>query len=287
MDGTKLDRLDDRVVVVTGASSGLGQAYARSLANVGARLVLTARRADLVTGLADELPHAIAVPGDVGSPGFADEVVSVAVESFGRIDVLVNNAGSVRDRTLLNMSDEEFDEVVRGHVYGTFFMARACAARMKSDSGGTIINIGSDSMAGAFGQTNYVAAKAAILGFTLTWAGELERFGITCNCVLPNALTPMTEGLPDLLEAYRYGGPERFPRELGEAAEVAPLILLLAGRRWGHLTGRIIGLGGDKLSLWSAPEEKWSAFIQGGWTTSALDRSFAQAFGEPPPSSNP
>ncbi len=127
---------------------------------------------------------------------------------------------------------------------------------MRERGGGTVINIGSDSgLLGAFGQSNYAAAKGAILGLTLTWARELPRHGITCNCVLPNALTAMTEGLHDLLAAYRYGPPEQFPRALGEAVEAAPLIVLLAGERWSRLNGRLLSLGGDKLSVWEPPAE--------------------------------
>jgi 3-oxoacyl-[acyl-carrier protein] reductase len=143
---------------------------------------------------------------------------------------------------------------------------------MRDQRSGTVINIGSDSgLCGMFGQTNYAAAKGAVLGLTLTWAQELGRYGITCNCVLPNARTAMTEGLPDLLDAYRYAPPgERFPRALGEADEVAPLIVLLASERWSHVTGRLLSLGGDKLSLWRAPEEHWSAFRQGGWSVAGV-----------------
>jgi 3-oxoacyl-[acyl-carrier protein] reductase len=280
--------LDGRVVVVTGASIGLGEAYARALSAAGARLVVCARNADRLHALARELPDTVAVVGDVGDADVADEVVAAAVDAFGRLDVLVNNAGMVRDRTLLRMSDDEFDEVVRAHVYGTFFMARACARQMKEQGGGSIINIGSDSgLAGAFGQTNYAAAKGAVLGLTLTWAQELVRYGITCNCVLPNALTEMTEGLDELLESYRYGGPERFPRALGEAAEVAPLIVLLAGSRWSRLNGRILSLGGDKLSLWEPPAETRTAFMQGGWTLPELDRSMEFALGCALPEADP
>ena len=246
----------------------------------GASLVLTARRRAPLEHLAAELPTAVAVPGDVAEPGHADRVVEAAQSSFGAVDILVNNAGSIRDRTLLNMTDDDFDEVIRGHVYGSFYMARACAAPMRRQGAGSIINIGSDSgMCGAFGQTNYAAAKGAVLGLTLTWARELSRHGITCNCVLPNAVTAMTEGLPHLLEAYRYAPEGGFPRALGEASEVAPLIVLLAGERWSRLNGLMLSLGGDKLSLWEPPAETRSAFLCGGWSLEDLDRSMEFALG--------
>ena len=284
--------LEGRVAVVTGASAGLGAAYARALSAAGARVVVTARRAEPLEALARELPRTVAVAGDVADPAFGDRVADAAVSAFGRIDVLVNNAGGVRDRTLLKMSDAEFDEVVKAHVYGPFHLTRACAQVMRGQRSGTVINIGSDSgLCGAFGQTNYAAAKGAVLGLTLTWARELERHGVTCNCVLPNARTAMTEDLPELLDGYRYGPPgERFPRALGEPEEVAPLIVLLASERWSRLNGRLLSLGGDKLSIWRAPEEHWSAFLQGGWSLAELAGSLELALGAdapPPPSAQP
>jgi NAD(P)-dependent dehydrogenase (short-subunit alcohol dehydrogenase family) len=275
-------RLDGQTVVVTGASAGLGEAYARALAQQGAALVLTGRRRAPLEALIRELPHAVAVVGDVGAPGFADELVSRALAAFGRIDAVVNNAGGVRDRTLLKMTDAEFDEVIKAHVYGTFYVTRACAVVMRDQRSGTIINVGSDSgLHGAFGQTNYAAAKGAVLGMTLTWAKELVRYGVTCNCVLPNALTAMTEGLPELLSAYRFGPPGAFPRAIGQASEAAPLVVLLATTRWRWLNAAVLSLGGDRLSVWQPPTESRTAFLQGGWSVAELDRSMEFALGNP------
>lgn len=274
-------RLDGRVVVVTGATSGLGLAYARELAKAGADLVLVARRRELLDEVANDL-DCIAVAGDVGEPGTADTAVEAALSEHGRVDVLVNNAGPVRDRTLLKMTDAEFDEVMRGHVHGSFYMARACGRAMRdAGSGGMIINVGSDSgLRGAFGQTNYAAAKGAILGLTLTWAQELARYGISTNCILPNALTPMTADLPELLAAYRYApANEDFPRALGDAVECAPLVVLLASERWQHVNGQLLSLGGDRLSRWEPPAETRTAFLHGGWSVEELDRSLEFALG--------
>jgi NAD(P)-dependent dehydrogenase (short-subunit alcohol dehydrogenase family) len=279
--------LVDRVVAVTGASAGLGLAYAAALARAGARLILNGRSADQLARAADGLGGAaIAVAGDVSDPEVAEAIADRATEQFGRLDAVINNAGVLRDRTLLKTSDDEFDEVVRSHLYGTFYVGRACARVIRETGGGTILNIGSDSMLGAVGQSNYAAAKAAVVGLTLTWAKELARHGISCNCLLPNALTAMTSDLPALLADYRYGPPEAFPRDLGEATDVAPLIVLLCSDRWRHLTGQILGLGGDKLSLWEPPRETRVGYLQGGWTTTELDRSLTTVLGFEPPSTS-
>jgi NAD(P)-dependent dehydrogenase (short-subunit alcohol dehydrogenase family) len=274
-------RLDGRVVLVTGASSGLGAAYARALAEAGARLVLVSRRREALERVASDL-GCVAVRGDVGDPATADAAVEAALSSYGRVDVLVNNAGPVRDRTLLKMTNSEFDDVVRAHTYGSFYMGRACARAMReSGSRGMIVNVGSDSgLVGAFGQTNYAAAKGAILGITLTWAQELRRFGISANCVLPNALTAMTANLPDLLARYRYAPTSAgFPRAMGGPNECAPLVVLLASERWQHLNGLLLSLGGDRLSLWEPPAETHTAFLHGGWSVEELDRSLEFAVG--------
>ena len=274
---TARSMLDGRVVVVTGGSRGLGRAYAGALAEAGAEVVVVGRRREPLEQLVEEGGAAAAIVGDVGDPSVALDIVELATSRFGRLDALVNNAGGLRDRTLMKMSDAEFDEVLRSHVYGTFYVTRACVRVMRDAGHGAIINVGSDSgFLGAFGQSNYAAAKGAVLGLTLTWARELRRHGITCNCVLPNALTAMTENLPEVLAAYRYGQPgDLFPRSLGNAAEVAPLIVLLASERWSELTGQLLSLGGDKLSIWKPPTETRVAFMQGGWSVAELDRILA------------
>jgi NAD(P)-dependent dehydrogenase (short-subunit alcohol dehydrogenase family) len=272
--------LAGRVVAVTGCSRGLGTAYARALSAAGASVVLNARRVESLESLARELPSSAVAVGDVADPETADRIVETARSSFGRLDVLVNNAGTLSDRTLLKMTPGEFDGVFRSHVYGTFLVTRVAAQAMREQGGGTIVNIGSDSgMRGAFGQTNYAAAKGAIAAMTLTWAVELAKYGITCNCLLPNARTEMTENAGDLLSDYGYGDPDSFPRALGEPAEAAPLVVLLASERWRHLNGLFLSLGGDKLSIWDRAHEVRCAFKSGGWSFDDLDRSIEFALG--------
>src|SRR5262249_41874693 len=192
--------LAGRVAAVTGCSRGLGAAYVRGLAEAGASVVLNARQAEPLETLASELPSTALAVGDVADPETASRIVETALASFGRLDVVVANAGTLRDRTLLKMSSDEFDDVLRSHVYGTFLVGQAAARAMRDQGSGMIVTVGSDSgMRGAFGQTNYAAAKGAVAAMTLTWASELPRYGISCNCILPNARTEMTESAPDLL----------------------------------------------------------------------------------------
>jgi NAD(P)-dependent dehydrogenase (short-subunit alcohol dehydrogenase family) len=272
--------LAGKVVAVTGSSTGLGAAYARALAAEGPSVVLNARKSKPLEELANELPRAAVAAGDVGDPTTADRIVETAVSSFGGLDAVVNNAGTLRDRTLLKMTLEEFDDVLRTHVYGTFHVTRAAAQAMRDGGGGTIVTVGSDSgMRGAFGQTNYAAAKGAIAAMTLTWARELVKYGITCNCVLPNARTAMTENLGEFLEEYRYGDAESFPRALGEPEEAAPLVVLLASKRLPELNGLFLSLGGDKLSIWDRAREVRCAFKEGGWSIDDLARSIEFTLG--------
>jgi NAD(P)-dependent dehydrogenase (short-subunit alcohol dehydrogenase family) len=263
--------LTGRVAAVTGASRGLGAAYARALAEAGASVVLNARSAEALEELARELPRAAVAAGDVADPATAERIVETALAAFGRIDVLVANAGTLRDRTLLKMTAEEFDDVIRSHVYGTFLITQRVAQAMRDAGGGAIVTVGSDSgMRGMFGQTNYAAAKAAIAAMTLTWAQELARYGISCNCVLPNALTGMTEGLDALLRDYRYADQDGF-RAIGEPVESAPLVVFLATDRGRRLNGLFLSLGGDKLSIWDQAREVRSAFRAGGWSLADLE----------------
>jgi NAD(P)-dependent dehydrogenase (short-subunit alcohol dehydrogenase family) len=275
--------LEGRVAIVTGASSGLGAAYARALSDAGASVVLNARRADRLDEMVAELPRAIAVPGDVGEPPTSERIADRTVEEFGRIDVVVNNAGALRDRTFAKMTLEELDDVLHAHVYGAFLVTSAALPPMREHEGGTVINVGSDAgLRGAFGQTNYAAAKGALAAMTLTWAKELERYGITCNCVLPNALTAMTENLDELLDDYGYGPKGTFPRAIGEPEDAAPLVVLLASDRWRHLNGMLLSLGGDKLSVWEPAREVGWAFKQGGWSVADLEESIDFVLGGDP-----
>jgi NAD(P)-dependent dehydrogenase (short-subunit alcohol dehydrogenase family) len=276
--------LDGKVAIVTGSGRGLGLAYAKALAAAGAAVVVNDVEADAVTGavraIADAGGRAAGVTAPVGDSATAEALVETAVREFGRLDVLVTNAGILRDRVLWKMSDEDFDAVVRVHLRGTFTCARAAAVKMREQNdGGRIILISSPAgQRGNFGQTNYAAAKAGIAAMARTWALELARNGITVNAVVPVAATEMTRTIPAFApvieESERTGGPLpgwlRRDEGLGTVDDVTGLITFLASDASKDITGQAIGVGGDRLALWAHPREKAVAFADGGWSAEAI-----------------
>ena len=196
--------LDGKRVVVTGASRGLGRSFATAMAAQGASLVINGTQPDRLAETA-ELVAAHGGPceqvlGSVADVDVCQAIVARGVEAFGGVDVLVNNAGIVRDRTLLKMTPEEFDDVIAVNLRGTWACGRAAAEAMR-ESGGVIINVVSNSgLTGAIGQTNYAAAKAGVVGMTLSWTRELARYGIRVNAVWPVAVTDMTQVVIDNVE---------------------------------------------------------------------------------------
>jgi len=284
-------RLDDRVAVVTGSGRGLGRAYAVALARAGAAVVVNDVDADAAEGtlaaIADEDGRAVAEVCAVGDTAAADALVERAVGEFGRLDVMVTNAGLLRDRVLWKMTDEDFDAVVGAHLRGTFTCARAAAIQMREQAhGGRIVVVGSPAgQYGNFGQTNYAAAKAGIVAFARTWALELARSEITVNAIVPTAWTRMTASIPiyEPLVARADAG-EDFPAEvrrehaIGMPEECAPLVVFLASDAAAGVTGQAIGIGGDRLSLYSHPAELVAELRDGGWTAEEIAARWDEAF---------
>ncbi|GLY93751.1 hypothetical protein Acsp02_10070 [Actinoplanes sp. NBRC 103695] len=205
---------------------------------------------------------------------------------------MITNAGILRDRVLWKMTDDDFDAVVRVHLRGTFTCARAAAVRMREQGdGGRLILVGSPAgQRGNFGQTNYAAAKAGIAAMARTWAMELARSRITVNAVVPVAATEMTRTIPAFAplieEAERTGQPlpARLRRDagLGTVEDVTGLITFLASDAAADITGQAIGVGGDRLALWSHPAEKTVAFADGGWTAEAIAAAWPSGVGAEP-----
>lgn len=285
--------LNGKAAVVTGAGRGLGLAYAAELARAGAAVVVNDADAAAAEAAAEQIAdaggRAVAHPAAVGPAEAADALVGRAVAEFGRLDVMVTNAGVLRDRVLWKMTDDDFDTVVQVHLKGTFTCARAAARRFREQGeGGRLILVGSPAgQRGNFGQTNYSAAKAGIVGFVRTWAMELARADVTVNAIVPVAATAMTETIPALapyVAAMREGRamPPFARRALafGTPEDAAGLVAFLASDAASGITGQAIGVGGDRLSLWTHPTQAVAAYRDGGWSADDIAAAWPTVFAE-------
>jgi NAD(P)-dependent dehydrogenase (short-subunit alcohol dehydrogenase family) len=285
--------LSGKVAIVTGSGRGLGLAYATELARSGASVVVNdvdeAVAQQAVTAITDAGGTAVAEVVPVGSSEAAQALVDRAVGEFGRLDILVNNAGILRDSTLWKMTDDDFDAVITTHLRGTFTCTRAAAVKLREQGeGGRIICVGSPTgQVGNFGQTNYAAAKAGIVGMVRTWAMELARAQITVNAIVPVAATAMTETIPALkpfVDALKAGEPlPPFARQqlgFGSPEDAAGLVAFLASDAAAGITGQAVGIGGDRLALWSHPSEVVVEFADGtGWSADAIAEVWPKQFG--------
>jgi len=285
--------LDGKVAIVTGSGRGLGLAYAKELARQGAAVVVNDvdpdAAAEAVAAIEAAGGRAVAVVAPVGDTETAQELVRTAVDTFGGLDILVTNAGLLRDKSLLKMTDDDFDAVIRVHLRGTFTCVREAYAYFKEHGvQGRIITIGSPTgQRGNFGQTNYAAAKAGIVGMVRTWALEMGRAGVTVNAVIPVAATAMTRTVPYFaaaIEAEDAGEPmpDFFRHDLGfgTADDVAGLVAFLASDEAAGINGQVIGAGGDRIQVWSHPEPVLSEFHTGGWSADDIASELAPTLRE-------
>lgn len=285
--------LTGKVALVTGAGRGLGLAYAYDLARSGAAVVVndadeTAAK-EAAESIAAEGGRAVAEVAAVGSSEVAQRLVDRAVAEYGKLDILVTNAGVLRDRVLWKMSDEEFDSVIDVHLRGTFTCARAAVTHMRErGEGGRLVMVTSPAgQRGNFGQTNYAAAKAGIAAMVRTWSMECAKAGITVNAVVPVAATPMTETIPAFaphVEATRERGeplPDwmRKAEGFGMPEDAAGLVTFLASEAAADVTGQCVGIGGDRLSIWSHPQETTVSLREGGWSADDIAATWASTLG--------
>ncbi|MEW2356983.1 3-oxoacyl-ACP reductase [Spirillospora sp. NPDC029432] len=266
--------LDGRVAVVTGAGGGLGRAEALALAGAGARVVVNDVDADAAHSVAEEIAaaggEAAVHAGDIGAWDTAEGLVATATGTFGGLDVLVNNAGFTRDRMLFNMSEEEWDAVVRVHLKGHFATSRLAVAHWRArskETGGPvyarIVNTSSEAfLLGSAGQPNYAAAKAGITALTLSTAQACGRYGVRANAICPRARTNMTAGV--------FGpAPEDGPDPLS-VDHVTPLVVYLASPAAADVTGQVFVAYGGRVAVMAPPAVAHLAAADGAWTPAAL-----------------
>jgi NAD(P)-dependent dehydrogenase (short-subunit alcohol dehydrogenase family) len=259
--------LDDRVAIVTGSGRGIGRSVALLLASQGASVVVNDLGASLDgsgtdTGPAGEVVSEITAAGgkavangaDIADHAAAEDLVKTAISEFGRLDILVNVAGILRDRMIFNMTADEWDAVIRVHLRGTFNTSKFAAAHWRSlrdeAANNRIINFTSVSgLHGAPGQPNYAAAKMGIVGLTYSLANSLGRYGATANAISPGAATRMTDSVPD----ERRRMPTSNASDERSPDNVAPVVAYLASERSRFITGQVIHSAGYEVSLYNKP----------------------------------
>jgi len=273
--------LDGKVAVVTGSGRGIGREIALLMAKEGAKLVVNDPGASAAgegqdAKVADTVVSEIKAQGglatanydSVASSAGGEKIIKTALESFGRLDIVVNNAGILRDRILFKMSDEEWDGVLKTHLYGSFYCSRAAAVHFREQKSGRLIHFTSTAgLIGNVGQANYAAAKLGIVALSRVCALDLARYNVTSNCIAPFAWTRLIATIPtdDPEQAKKV---EKIKKMT--PADVAPLAVFLASDRAQNITSQVFGVRGKEIYLFSQPRILRSIHDSEGWTPEKL-----------------
>jgi len=285
-------RLEGKVAVVTGAGRGIGRGEALALAAEGAKVVVndlggvgngTGTSKTPAEEVVQEIKklggEAVANYDSVAAPEGGENIIKAAIDNFGRIDILVNNAGILRDRMIFNMSEEEWDLVMKVHLYGHFHCTKPACVYFRQQRSGRIINTSSTAGLGNMGQANYSAAKEGIVGFTRTVARDMGKYGVTCNAIRPNAGTRLTL-TPELKAAWEKAKAQGLRPVTGSITldeveqmtpeMIAPLVVYLATDEAANINGYTFWVGGGRIGIYSEPEVRSSIIKDGIWTVSEL-----------------
>jgi NAD(P)-dependent dehydrogenase (short-subunit alcohol dehydrogenase family) len=276
--------LDGRVAVVTGSGRGIGRGIALCLASEGAKVVVNdpgstvdgrGKEGDPAHEVVEEIKQAggqaVVNYDSVADFAAAERIIKTAVERFGRIDILVNNAGILRDKSVVKMDESDFDAVLGVHLKGSFNCGRHAIPFMREQSYGRVINITSSAgLRGNFGQSNYSAAKAGIMGLTFTWALECGKYGITVNAMAPAGLTRMVGLIPGM--EGKPMAPEMDPNQN------APMVAFLASEKAAHVNGQIFGRRGFAFTIFQTPRPIASMYKPGGLTPAEIAENFDGVF---------
>ncbi len=286
--------LDGKVAIVTGGGRGIGRAEAHRLAAEGASVVVNDFGGSLVGEGADRTPaevvveeiraeggNAVADIGDVTEWETGRRLIALAMDRFGRLDILVNNAGIARPRMSFNMSEEDWDLVTKIHLTGSFTATRFAAEHWRDEAkridapvdAAVVFTTSVNGLRGAPGHVNYAAAKAGIAAMTTVLAEELAPYGVRCNAIAPLAFTRMTEELHD---TPMFAGDRR---EALAPEHIAEVVVWLASPRANGITGRVVGITGERLDVWEGWHPAARASIEGSWTQERLDSVREELFG--------